>query len=225
MNVIDRYRMRRAKRLDDRGYRKDDETEWITLKNGVHVPVENGKAVGGPIEGNSVSKGRTIKHGATTYTNVEAKKVGDRYVVSGDMKQDWSDKTYSGATFAHFGNKDEMFACLQEYGVDSVKDPDTGEIVNPVEMDLPKTVGKIGEKRYTDLVLGMRTNKSGRPYEKRGYTLTGKDFDGKKTVIGVFDSPEKAKKYARETMGCKPDNLRESKDYRALLRTNTKYSA
>lgn len=49
-NAVKRYKARRKRRLDARGYRSDEELEWITVK-GTHIPIDDGKAVGGPLEG------------------------------------------------------------------------------------------------------------------------------------------------------------------------------
>ena len=49
-DAVERYRARREARLS----REDEEAEdldWITLENGVHVPLKDGEAVGGPIKG------------------------------------------------------------------------------------------------------------------------------------------------------------------------------
>jgi len=46
-DAVKRYQKRRKKRLEERF----DKLDWITLKNGVHVPVKDGKAVGGPVKG------------------------------------------------------------------------------------------------------------------------------------------------------------------------------
>lgn len=46
-DAVKRYQKRKKKRLEERF----DKLDWITLKNGVHVPVKDGKAVGGPVKG------------------------------------------------------------------------------------------------------------------------------------------------------------------------------
>ena len=51
MGVVDRYRCRRKKRLDEK------EVDWITTKNGIHVPIgDNGNVVGGPLKGKNFSE-------------------------------------------------------------------------------------------------------------------------------------------------------------------------
>lgn len=54
-DAVINYKMRRGKRLGERF----DKLDWITLKNGVHVPVKDGKAVGGPIKGEEFSGAKT----------------------------------------------------------------------------------------------------------------------------------------------------------------------
>lgn len=249
MNAVDRYRMRRDSRLKARGFRSDDEEETNNKNNKqkVHhgntrlpfglckrfgISVENGwtpRDAWAALEGKGITpagefekrsgKKTTITRPLGTYKNVQVKKFGDSYIISGDLqpigKEGFSSREQKGAQIASFKNKKEMFACLQEYGVNHAIDPDTGKKVNPMTMDLPRTVAKKGDDRFTDLVLGTRVNKSGSPYDRRGFTLVAKDFDGKKRTIGVFDTPEKAKEYASKTMKCKEEDLRESKDYKA----------
>ena len=159
-----------------------------------------------------------MKTKTATYKNTRVEKFKDKYVVRGDLQpvesHGYRSKEENGAQIANFTNKNEMLAMLKEYGVTRVKDPDTGEVVNPTKMDLPKTVAKDGEHRFTDLVLGTRASKSGAPFDKRGFTLIAKDFDGKKRTMGVFGTPEEARKYAEKRLSCKMEDLRETKDFK-----------
>lgn len=160
--------------------------------------------------------GSTIrtKTGAT-YQNLKAdKQSGGKYTLRGDFTDRTStgrELKYSNAAFHTFLNKEEMFACLQEHGITKFKDPDTGETVNPKTMKLPKTVAKVGETRYKDLVLGFRTNKDGHPLSRKGFSVTGTDFAGKRTVLRMFDKISEAKEYATK-IGCKESDLRTTKD-------------
>lgn len=154
------------------------------------------------------------KSGAT-YQNLKAsKQSGGKYTLRGDFTDRTStgkEIKYSDAAFHTFINKEEMYACLQEHGVTKFEDPDTGETVNPKTMKLPKTVAKIGETRYKDLVLGFRTNKDGHPLSRKGFSITGTDFSGKRTVLRMFDKISDAKEYATK-IGCKESDLRTTKD-------------
>lgn len=162
----------------------------------------------------------TIKDGATSYSNLSAS-VGShgRYALFGDMEQ----KRKSGDVYKRdkaqihdFLNKNEMLAYLKEKGITRFKDPDSGEMVNPVKMDLPRTVGKIGEKRFTDMYLGVeyggRIDKdTGK--RARDFTIWGKDFGGKRIKLKSFRKEDDAVKYAEE-LGCKRDTLTETRDYK-----------
>lgn len=162
----------------------------------------------------------TIKDGSTSYSNLSAS-VGShgRYALFGDMEQ----KRKSGDVYKRdkaqihdFLNKNEMLAYLKEKGITRFKDPDSGEMVNPVKMDLPRTVGKIGEKRFTDMYLGVeyggRIDKdTGK--RARDFTIWGKDFGGKRIKLKSFREESDAVKYAEE-LGCKRDTLTETRDYK-----------
>lgn len=249
MTEVEKYKARRARRMEERKRRLDDEEErnnanngggsrghgntrlpyGLCRKHGIEIEkgwqprdVWNALADKGITPGNEFAKrsGRqtTIKTKGATYSDVKAGKYGDTYTIKGDMQMMSKGEPYGkvskGAQLASFKNKKEMFACLKEYGVNHVIDPDTGEKVNPMKMDLPKTVAKKGEQRFVDLVLGTRRDKSGRVGDRRGFTLVAKDFDGKKINMGVFDSPEKAKEYAERFLSCKGEDIRKTKDFK-----------
>lgn len=154
----------------------------------------------------------------TTYRNLYGEKTrGGEYVLRGDFDTTTlygTPKVWTKAAIHSFLTKDEMFACLKEYGVSSFKDPDTGKTVHPSKMEgLPRTVAKVGERRYTDLVLGTRVERTGHPFSGRGFSITGKDFTGKRTVLKMFSSIKEAKAYATK-IGCKPEDLRLSPDFK-----------
>ena len=168
------------------------------------------------------AKQTTLKTKLATYKNTKVEKYGDKYVIRGDMqptgKSGYGSKEEKNVSIASYTNKKEMFARLKEHGISSVKDPDTGETVNPMKMELPKVVAQKGDRRYTDLVLGIRANKYGKPYDRKGFTLFAKDFDGKKVSMGVFDSPKEAVDYASGDLKCKKEDLRETRDYKQVVR-------
>lgn len=181
---------------------------WDALaKKGVTPDAEFAKRNGGT----SFIKTRS----GATFKNLSSTKASNgRYTLRGDF----TDHTLSGreitapdSAFHTFLNKEEMYACLQEHGISRFKDPDTGEMVNPSKMKLPKTVAKVGETRYKDLVLGTRYNKTGHPYSRRGFTVTGTDFTGHRTTLKIFEKISDAKAYATK-IGCKESDLRTSPD-------------
>ena len=73
-----------------------------------------------------------------------------------------------------FKTKEDMMYWLREHGIEEFQDPETGEIVNPMTMDLPERLLKSGRVGFKDLVIGMRDGK---------YTVTGSYLDGRKTKI------------------------------------------
>ena len=244
MDAVEKYRMRRDARLRARGFRADDEEEtnnkWnnggnhgntklpfgLCHRYGIEVGKDwsprdawsaledKGVTPSGEFAKRSGKKTR-IEKPLGTYNNVRVTKHGDLYSIRGDMEARKGTPASDNVHIASFKNKNEMFAFLQEYGVNHAIDPDTGKKVNPLTMNLPKTVAKKGEQRFTDLVLGTRVDKSGAPYDRRGFTLVAKDFDGKKHSMGAFDTPEKAKEYAEKFLKCKLEDLRETKDFKA----------
>ena len=159
-------------------------------------------------------------HG-TVFRNLRAEKT-DRglYRLSGDYERKpsaWTDykKKTESSQIATFLNRDEMISYLKSKGINRFKDPDSGRIIDPQRMDAPKIVatyreGMADERRYKDMILGVAPK--GPPYFGRGYTVTGIDFTKHRDRLKVFDTPEKARKFA-EGIGCKPEDLRESKDF------------
>ena len=252
MTDVERYRVRRARRMAKR--RMDDESEETNANNGGRksgghgntklpyglckrygINVEKGwqprdawealasKGVTPKGEFEKLSgKQTTLKTKLGTYKNTRVEKFGDKYVIKGDMqptgKEGYGSKGEKDVHIASYGSKKEMFARLREHGISSVKDPDTGKIVNPMKMDLPKVVAQKGDRRYADLVMGIRANKYGKPFDRKGFTLFAKDFDGKKVQMGVFDSPKDARDFAEKTLKCKKEDLRETKEYKEKVR-------
>lgn len=250
MTDVERFRLRRSRRLAARE-RMDDEEEnannggkkgghgntklpyGLCHKYGIEIQkgwqprdawdalAEKGVTPGDEFAKRG-SKQTTIETKLGTYKNTRVEKYGNRYLIKGDMqptgKEGYGSKGVDNVQIAAYTNKKEMFARLKEHGITSVVDPDTGEKVNPMKMDLPKVVAQKGDSRYTDLVLGIRSNKYGVPFERKGFTLVAKDFDGKKVAMGTFDSPKQARDYAMEKLKCKKEDIRETRDYKEKVR-------
>lgn len=83
-----------------------------------------------------------------------------------------------------FFTKTDMFRWLKDKGVEEFADPETGEIVNPKEMEIPRAVLVDRKRGYTDISIGMRDGM---------YTIIGTDYDGKKKKIDDFSSLAAAK--------------------------------
>ena len=252
--AVENYKMRRAARLEARGYHADVEEEnnsnnrsssgsghgntrlpfGLCRRLGIEVGsdwtprdawdalADKGITPAGEFSRLSGDKNTVKSKSGTVYSNLKAEK--SRYG-GYTLKGDHDMKTFSGAkkrmtdsTIQTFVNKEEMYSFLKENGVKSFKDPDTGEKVNPSTMDLPRTVGKHGDRRFVDVVIGYRRERTGHPYSGKGITIVGKGYDGKKYALGSFKTEEEARKFA-DGMGVKPEDLRETKDFKEYKRT------
>ena len=164
------------------------------------------------------SKGQTlITSGGAKHTNVYTEKSRDKYVIKGDYHyKSWGgeERVSTRSQVASFTNKQEMFAYLKKYNITRINDPDTGKVVNPVEMDVPNPVAERHEQLFTEVILGTRYNKSGRPYERRAFTITVRDYDGKKHTVKELTTPEKALEFAKTYYKCNPDDVKRSRDFK-----------
>lgn len=100
-----------------------------------------------------------------------------------------------------FMTKTDMLEWLKEQGVEEFADPETGEIINPKEMELPKKVGGWLGIGYTALALGLRDGR---------YTVTGTDYEGKKRKLDDFGSFEQAKAFIEGKAGGKMEDVKMS---------------
>lgn len=106
----------------------------------------------------------------------------------------WAPSTYRES----FWTKADMMLWLRDRGIEEFEDPETGEIVNPQEMELPKKVFDDGFRGYEEVSIGLRGGK---------YSVVGKDFDGKKRVINDFPSLDRAREYL-SARGMNPDDAK-----------------
>ena len=100
-----------------------------------------------------------------------------------------------------FMTKTDMLEWLKEQGVEEFADPETGEIINPKEMELPKKVGGWLGIGYIALALGLRDGR---------YTVTGTDYEGKKRKLEDFGSFEQAKAFIEGKAGGKMEDVKMS---------------
>lgn len=100
-----------------------------------------------------------------------------------------------------FMTKTDMLEWLKEQGVEEFADPETGEIINPKEMELPKKVGGWLGIGYIALALGLRDGR---------YTVTGTDYEGKKRKLDDFGSFEQAKAFIEGKTGGKMEDVKMS---------------
>lgn len=107
---------------------------------------------------------------------------------------------YRSSYLGRFATMTDMYLYLKKKGVEEFTDPDTGEIVNPVEMELPHVAYTDGERGYSAITLGMRGER---------YVLTGTDFEGKKKAIDDFSTLDGAK-YWLDSRGVSTDDVKMS---------------
>jgi RecG-like helicase len=81
-----------------------------------------------------------------------------------------------------------MMRYLKKHGIEEFADPETGELVNPKEMDIPEPLLELDGAGYVDLTIGLR---------KGRYALIGTDYDGKKKTIVDFSSYGEVKDYLK----------------------------
>ena len=104
--------------------------------------------------------------------------------------------------YKQFKTKMDMMEYLKKAGVEEFSDPETGEIVNPQEIEIPESVLRIVSgvttTGYTALSMGLRDGR---------YFLTGTDYDGKKVKLGDWGSKADAEGYV-ERFGGKVDAIK-----------------
>lgn len=121
------------------------------------------------------------------------RKGDDKWSLAGDMVEGSGGGGYAPKMMRRtFKTKTDIFAFLKEHGVEEFEDPETGEVVNPKEMEIPKSVFKLHGSGYPAVALGMRDGR---------YVITGTDYDGEKTKFYDFRSLADAKKWYEEKGG------------------------
>lgn len=121
------------------------------------------------------------------------------WMLYGDKIDGTGDGSYAPSRMSEsFWTKTDMFRYLKERGVEEFEDPETGELINPKEMELPKAVFKRGVTGYTAVTIGLRDGR---------YTVVGTDMDGKKKTIKDYGSLKEAKEYL-EAYGVKEEDIK-----------------
>lgn len=105
---------------------------------------------------------------------------------------------YRSTWLGRFATLTDMYHFLKRKGVEEFMDPETGELVNPVEMELPTMLYSDGERGYSAMAIGMK---------KDLYAITGTDFMGKKRAVKEFRSLEDAKQWL-ERHGISEDDVK-----------------
>lgn len=125
------------------------------------------------------------------------------YVLRG--KAEWYDSVpeedrhgYRSEWVGRFYTTTDLYLYLKKKGIEEFSDPETGELVNPVEMELPHVAYTDGERGYSAITLGVKGER---------YVLTGTDFEGKKRTIDDFSTMDGAK-YWLDMRGVSPDDVK-----------------
>lgn len=152
-----------------------------------------------------------------------ARRGRDPWTLSGKAVPETLPKDYKWASsiWLSFRTKTDMLHYLKERGLEEFQDPETGEIVNPKEMDLPKMLFKTSDSDrsgYAKAAIGMKDDT---------YAVTGTDFDGKKHVLKQFETYKEAQKWLEERGVSEEDikvspALKKREKERVTWRTSTK---
>ena len=121
-----------------------------------------------PVDYFTTDKGKKVTDLKTDYYGWAK----SRYRITGTLK-DEGDYRY----FKSFETKGDMYLFLKDMGVEQITDPETGEVVNPTEMEFPELIFKSyawDDKSYTAPSIGMRDGR---------YAVVAKDLDGKSKVL------------------------------------------
>ena len=190
---------------------------WAALKDkGISASGAYGKLKAGgdpgtpeaaPPKKDPVRSIRVKHYGDTEYNKMYGKKISwasrgdDPWRLYADRVEGTGDGSYAPRRMSEsFRTKTDMLRWLKKEGVEEFTDPETGEKVNPKEMDLPEAVFSRGHTGYSAMSVGYRDGK---------YALICTDFDGKKKTLRDFPSLRDAKDYV-EYYGGKLDDLKMS---------------
>lgn len=96
---------------------------------------------------------------------------------SGDGSWAPSRKSYS------FHTRMDMYEWLKNNGIEEFADPQTGEIINPQEMEFPEKLFGWAGVGYTALMVSLKSGQ---------YSLVATDYDGKKRTLDTYPSLSEA---------------------------------
>ena len=172
--------------------------------SGAYTRLKQGRDPGTPIKGEEPPKKKEPKvsfetTGGETVDQLETHKYSwDRSTPYRLMGKRPDGRWYT----SYFPTKGDMLYFLREKGVEEIRDPDTDELVNPVEMELPKVLFTMGAaynpQRYSSASIGLRDGR---------YAIVATDMDGKKKKINDFSSLAYAKQFL-EKYGVSEDDVK-----------------
>lgn len=138
-----------------------------------------------------VKKFSSEDYGGAEYDSLRSWKssVGRKTVwrLIGSRVEGTGDGSYAPAYLTEaFSTKEDLIRYLKEKGVEEFADPETGEIINPKEMETPTPLFTRGKTGYSAVTIGL---KDGR------YTIYATDMAGKKQAIKDYGSLKEAQEY------------------------------
>ena len=165
---------------------------------GAYTRLKQGKDPAKPIRGGESPKPKEPKKTFTSH--------GKEYSDLKGKYLRWSTDPYKleatgedGRFYRAFQTKSDLMQFLKEKGVEEFSDPETGEVVNPVEMELPRAVMGVGiypQRYFSGVTIGLR---------KGRYAVIGTGLEGKKETLRDFRSLSQAEKYLEEYGVAKED--------------------
>lgn len=159
-----------------------------------YARLKKGEDPGVPTDGEGIELPKEPKKTFTSHGKEYSELTGKKltWARSNPWKLEAVDES-GGRFYRSFATKSDMFQYLKEKGVEEFKDPETGEMVNPLAMELPKAVlgtGAYPQKYYKGVTIGLRKGK---------YTVIGTGLEDKKETMREFSSLADAEKYLDES--------------------------
>ena len=139
-----------------------------------------------------VKKITSPDYGGAEYESLRGRKVTwgrgyEPWRLYGDKVDGTGDGSWAPSRMSEsFWTKTDMLRYLKERGVEEFEDPETGELLNPKEMELPTPLFSIGTTGYSAVTIGLRDGR---------YTIYGTDMDGKKKSLRDYGSLKEAQDY------------------------------
>lgn len=157
--------------------------------SGAYARLKQGKDPGKPFKGAEPEKPKEPKKSFIS-RGIEFKDLkGDYYRFSHDPYK-LTGTSEDGDIFRRsFPTKTDLFRYLKDKGVEEFSDPETGEVVNPAEMDTPEALfgtGSYPQKYFKEATIGLR---------KGRYTIIGTGMEGKKETLKDFRTMAEAQEY------------------------------
>lgn len=118
----------------------------------------------------------------------------DPWLVKGRMIDGTKEGTgyISSSVDMRYKSKEDMLYALKDMGIEEVYDPETGEVINPKEMELSPRVFTWDGRNYKALSFGLRGGR---------YVLIGETLDGKKEQLTEESTLDNLKEWFKSRGG------------------------